>query len=65
MRKEKLKQDAILRDVIDRKAQQQRDIENLKEIISKKFSNMENNIYKLKNLTFLDALEVRSNNLKG
>lgn len=65
MRKEKLKQDAILRDVIDRKAQQQRDIENLKEIISKKFSNMENNIYKLKNLAFLDALEVRSNNLKG
>ena len=54
-----------MRDVIDRKAQQQRDIENLKEIISKKFSNMENNIYKLKNLTFLDALEVRSNNLKG
>lgn len=52
-------------EVLDRKAQQQKDIENLKDIISKKFSSMENSINKLKGFAFLDALEVRSNNLKA
>lgn len=54
-----------MREVLDKKAQQQRDIANLKEMIGNKFSSMENSINKLKGLAFLDALEVRSNNLKA